>query len=381
MRSKVGSSGLLVGVTGILLAACVGAPPDPAVMAADLPEPVSLSADETARRDDLLDATRKALAADDVETADQRVRAALRIDPASAVGRALLGTVWMRRGRPGADLPDLYPWRQAEGELARAAALAPTDPEVAALQSRFFGADGHFSAAAAAAERGLRGDPEDVDCLALAAGWRYELGEESRARPHLEALLRLRPEEPLAIYRYGMCRFELADRARPASAEEQRVDDLRAAVDAFATYAKLIPDDPHGHLAAAQALLVLAQEGAADRVTLAERAAAHASEGARRYPRRAAFPYLLGLARELGGDDAGTAYRDALAIDPTHTGAALREAQRLLAGEGGDGRDEAVRTLLQRLLDADPLRSDLTSRERRRIEEWLEADRAPVRRP
>lgn len=348
------------------LAACSAASPDPAVMAAaelpvmQLDEASAVRAAEAAAR---------AVAAVDsrrFELAEDIARDVLSWAPRQPRARAVLGLCLLQRAS-AVSPPDLQLQNTGEGETLRASRLAPTDLVVGRLRAQFLARVEHLSAAAAAAEAVLvqnqRSDDADyVALLALCGEWRYELGEERLARPHLQALTDLRPSDAAAHFRLGICMLRTADNAVDAA----------AAAKAFARSLELAPGDEDAMLSIGKAHARGAElASGAEREAALEAAAKVFGEAAARFPESAEAAFCEGVALEQLGRSAAAAagYETALQRDPSHLGAMLDLAQLRLQDPATAA---AARELLQRALNrAGADRKALTPPERARIEAFL----------
>lgn len=368
MPSTTRSSGLAAVLLGAALAACSAASPDPAAMAAD--ELPVLQLDEASAQR-AADAAARAVAAVDggrFGLAEDIASGVLQSAPRQPRARAVLGLCLLQRAR-AVSPPDLRLMNTGEGETLRAAMLAPTDLVVGRLRASFLAATGHLSAAAAAAESVLTqnqpGDsPDYVALLARCAEWRYELGEEHLALPHLEALTELRPADAVAQYRLGICLLRTAQTAAEAT----------AAAEAFARSGQLAPADEEAHLSVGKAHVRAAELGSgADRDRELEAALASFRATAAQFATSAEPSFCVGLVLDQlrRQAEAAAAYEAALQRDPAHVGALLDLAQLRL-------RDPATaaagRELLRRALAAPAGGGALTPGERGRIEDFLRAD-------
>lgn len=354
-----------MGLALLALAACAGVSPRPEVLAAQEPPPAAADVDPahvTAGENE----ARLLLSGRRFGAAIAAARAVLALDPRSARARAVLGLAQVQSAL-AVDPPDLFGQHQGDGETQLALRLSPQDPLVARLRGETLAAIGHLAAAAAVAEEALaRQAPSDlpdyVELVEAAAQWRYELGEEQSALPHLQELARRRPDDAAAHFRIGSCLLRTATDAASAAAASR----------AFARCAELSPGDDDAHLAVVAALARAAElahaagdePAAKTHVAAAERAAAAAAE---RFAQSAEAEFRLGVLAEQREDGAAAraAYRRALDRDPQHLGALLNLA-RLLAPQDQD--PAVARDLWRRALAIDAERGGLDADERRNLQ-------------
>lgn len=254
------------------------------------------------------------------------------------------------------------------------------------MQAVFLAEAGHLSAAAAAAEAALArcGDAPAADKAALlgvAGTYRYELGEERAALPHLRAYTGLRPDDAAAQFRLGASLLVVAETPQgsppPYAASQARAEEAAAA---FQRCADLAPGDEDAWCSVANAKLRAAAlarlrrdaDGAAraaEADALEQQALAHLRGVADRFQASAEARFRLGVvAAQLGELQlAEASYRAALERDATHAGSAINLAGLLAAR----GQDEEARRLLRQLLRADAPGAEVSPGERRRIEAWL----------
>jgi tetratricopeptide (TPR) repeat protein len=347
------------------IAACTGPSVDPQVMAVDLPTPVELAAPERERAVGLAATALADALAGRFEAAQAGAEVALGIDPCQAQARAALGLAAMHRAQEETP-PRLFDWHRAEGELLRARALAPQDPEVGVSLARFYAADGHGRAALGVLEAVLASAPQHEPALRLAARLAYEASEERRARSYLARLLTLAPQDQDALYRMAVCEQVMADRAGDDAA---RVAACKRAVEAFVEYRAVAANDLDGQLGEALARLrvwELTGKGQAgkrgDDTEL--RAALALYRAAAKSAPSAEAPYGEGFALEALGDLAGAraAYEVALTRNATHAPSLLN----LAALHATAGELDRARPLWERAL-----RTGLTPFERRKVEALL----------
>jgi Flp pilus assembly protein TadD len=344
----------------LTLAGCTAASPDPLAMAADLPTARPLDAASAAALGVRVDEALARLEAGDVAAARRIAAEVLAADPSSARARAITAQGLMQDALEESP-PTLGPWRRAEGELLRASRLAPNDPVVARLHARFLVADGHLSAAAARIDEGLAAEPDDPELLTLGARVRFDLGDERAAIPLLRRVEALRPDDPDPVWRLAQCQIRLAPAEIEGALRRERFD---AAVAAFTRYRRLAPTDPDGFLAEAQARLARALAGDGVDPEEIERVIGLYRDAARLDPTSAEPAFGQGVAHELAGraEDARSAYRAALALDPGH----LPSLLNLGASLADAGDREAAVPLLRRALEL-----GVTPDERDRIERYL----------
>jgi len=372
---------LLTALTG-----CAGVTPDPAAASIDDLPVVELDDQALARRTELEQSAMAAVVQRQFEEASEFAERALGVDPRSARARAVLGMVSLQRAAEqdpieGAGL------RRGEEQLAMAQQLAPADAFVGWMQAVFLAECGHLSAAAAAAEAALarcEAAPasEKAALLGIAGTYRYELGEERAALPHLDAYTALRSDDATAHFRLGACLLVLAKTPQgvpPPYRQAQRNAELAA--DAFRRCVELAPGDEDAASSVASALLRAAElarlkrdgDGAsrpAEAAALEQQALDQLRVVAEAFPDSADARFRLAVVAKEQGDQelAEASYRAALERDAGHEGSLMNLAA--LAVEAGDA--ELARGLLERLLQSDAERRGLSSDERRRVRAWLE---------
>ncbi|MBL9079237.1 MAG: tetratricopeptide repeat protein [Planctomycetes bacterium] len=370
---------LLLFAVGTVAAACAGVSPRPkAADAAALPR-VALSTDSARDLARHVERAIDAVVQLRYVEAEAEARAALELDPRSARARAVLGMVLFQRAGLD-DPPDLFLANRGESELQLAEQLDPTDPFVGWMHAVLLAEAGHMSAAAAQAEAALAraGDrtPQERAALLGAAGtYRYELGEERAAVPHLQAYVALRPDDATASFRLGWCLLRLAGLVsgpRPNSLQVAQ-GQADAAVRSFRRCAQLVPGDDDVALAVGVALLrgaELAEElqdpdGRDERRRDAE---ASFREVAARFPGNAEALFRAGVTAEARGDEVAARedYTAALQRDPEHLGSLLHLAACQQRAGATDG-DPAQRELLQRALRVGTERGSLTDAERAQL--------------
>ena len=242
--------------------------------------------------------------------------------------------------------------------------------------------------AAAAAEEALGSSAtatvaERAGLLGAAATYRYELGEERAARPHLEAYVALRPDDSKALFRLGSSLLTIANTPQgspPPYVTAQR--DAEQAAEAFRRCYTLAPGDVDAAIAMSTAWVRAAeladlQGNAEERDALRDRAGAHLAELAAKFPKNAEVQFCIGALAELQARPkvAQAAYVASLDRDDDHLGSLMNLAALVAA----DGKLDSARSLYARLLAAPKAQVSLTRRERQRIERWLlDAAKAPA---
>lgn len=376
----------------LLTAGCAGVSPDPDTADASTLAVREIPAEDRGR---LAAAVERAMQSvvlrrfDDARTAAEE---ALAIDPRSARARAILGMVRLQAASL-ADPPDLIAANEGEFELRLARQLAPDDTFVGWMSAVFLAERGHTSAAAEAAEQALaraaQAPPsERAALLGIAGTYRYELGEERAALPHLQAYVALRPDDATAHFRLGSSLLRIA--AVPQGIESTRYQvaqrDAEGAAKAFARCAELSPGDEDAALAVATALwraAELAKAHAGVAATDALRTAAAAGDQHRqdaeaqlravaaRFPASAEPWFRLGVMAEAraANDEARAAYAEALRREPRHVPGMLNLAALLDAS----GDPAAATALLQQVLVVDSTRPSLTAKERKQLRSRVDA--------
>ncbi len=383
MRPRCG----LVSTCCVLLASCAGVAPDPESASIDDLAVVTLDADaeatlRTAEREAVAAVEQRSYAAAAQAAEDARGRA-----PRSARARAVLAMVALHR----ASEQDPIEWRglrRGESELALAQQLAPGDALVGRMHAEFLAETGHTSAAARAAEEALERcadapDEERAALLGVAATYRYELGEERAALPHLRAYVALRPADAAAHFRLGACLLVIARTPQGVPPPYRRAQaEAQESARAFARCLELAPEDEDAALSIATAQLRAAElarldrgrareEREADAAALEQQALGHLRSVADSFAGSAEARFRLGVvAAQLEEQElAQASYRAALERDAEHVGSLLN----LAAIESSRGERAAARALLERALAADGRLPQLSGPERRRITEWLAA--------
>jgi tetratricopeptide (TPR) repeat protein len=373
-------------------AACAGVSPRPEQADATQLPVVTLDAEGVATRDRLVEEAKEAVIRRRYDEADALASEALDLDPRAARAHAVAAMVKLARaGRQ--DPPDLYGSNAGEQQVALAVQLAPGDGFVGWMQAVFLAEAGHMSAAAEAAEAALarcRELPanERAALLGIAGTYRYELGEERAALPHLQAYLALRPDDATFQFRLGdsLLRRAAVPQGIPPTSWRQAQRDAEAAARAFRRCAQLVPGDEDAAIAVGTALLraaALADErvkkgSSSDDKAASERDANRAAAEeqfkavAERFP---TSPLALAeLAHALDGrgerDAARAVFAAALVRDGKHV-ASLLGIARL---EADAGERPAAVARMRRLLELDAAgQAGLSDTERDRIRKWLAA--------
>jgi hypothetical protein len=273
---------------------------------------------------------------------------------------------------------DLFLAHAGEAQLLLAEDLAPGDPFVGWMHAVMLAEAGHMTAAAATAEAALgrtaaAPPTERAALLGVAGTYRYELGEERAAVPHLQAYVALRPDDAAARFRLGSCLLRMAELPSGPKPNSLLVaqNQADAAAAAFRRGAELMPGDEEMALAIGAALLraaTLAEQrhdtGARDEYR--QQAEQQFRATADRFPGSAEALFRVGVVAEARDDRraAHDAYTQALARDREHVGSLLNLAA---AQEHDAGAQAAVRELLQRALDADAQHPSLSAAERSRM--------------
>lgn len=320
------------------------------------------------------------------EEADLAAGAALQIDPRCARARAVRGIVLYQRAAR-VEPPDLFLVHSAEAELLLALQIEPADAFVGWMHAFFLAESGHTSAAAAAAEaaieRATAAPPTERAALLHSAGtYRYELGEERAALPHLQAYVSLRPDDAAACFRIGNSLLRIASvplgPTRMVALREARTRALDAAR-AFGRCAELAPGDEDAALAVVAATVRAAElADEAGEADVGQRLTSEAEELARaaasRFPTNAEAMFRVGVIaeRRTALEAAGEAYSQALLRDPRHLGSLLNLAA--LSERAAVVGAPAALELLQRALRVDAADGGLTASERRRIEARLRGE-------
>jgi predicted Zn-dependent protease len=117
--------------------------------------------------------------------AEQAWRAAAAADPANATAWELLGELYFSTGN----------WGAAADAFLHLQRLRPDTPDINARLAACFLPAGDEKGALRYAEAELRGDPDDVDALALAVQLLGRTGEEKKRLEYLRRLTALKPNE------------------------------------------------------------------------------------------------------------------------------------------------------------------------------------------
>jgi tetratricopeptide (TPR) repeat protein len=339
--------------------------------ASELPDS-NLTALDRAKVDANVGRALQALAVGHFESGEECARTALDLEPRNARARAAFGVCLWQRARQG-DPPTLILLNRADGETLHALKRAPKDPVVVRLRATFLAESGHPSAAAALAEQVLAGvsptaDPDVLALLAEVAHWRYELGEEAAAEPHLRALVVLQPKDAEAHYLLGRCMQTTAKTAADAGAAARE----------FALSAALEPKNLDCWLAVAGAWLGAAgfarQAGDEAARTQALQAALASLDAASKEIPAAALQHGRGVVLEALDrlDEAQKSYEAALQLDSAYIPALLNLAALHAAAAARDPLQKAAaERLLRQALALDGAGGTLTSDERTRIQQFL----------
>ncbi|MBK8099261.1 MAG: hypothetical protein IPK26_19300 [Planctomycetes bacterium] len=372
----------LLGVA--FLAGCTGVSPRPEDLAAVLPPARQVTGDERAAVERNVGEALHALELRRFEVAGEFAAAALRIDPACARGYAVRGMV--RRHQASAMVPaDPYTLHRADGDTQLAMRLAPADATVMRLRAQFLAASGHLSAAAAALEAWLLAHPDaplddSAPLYALAGEWRYELGEERAALPHLRNVVGQR-EDATTWFRIGMCELRVAMAVVDPAAAANARSVAESAAKAFARCAELAPGDRDAHYAVATALAHAAerageQRRTEDRAALWHKAAQRLRDASSRFADDPEPLFRLGVVLEAVRDReaAIAAYEQALQRHGEHLGSLINLATALTAGPTVDAAvQQRARSLRERALAIDARRGGLGKQERQRLAEAVGA--------
>lgn len=363
----------------VLAAGCAGVSVDPETAnAANLPTQ-QLSADDRRELSGAVDRAMQSVVLRRFDLARAAATEALAIDPRSARARAILGMVHLQEAA-ASDPHDLVVANEGELQMKLAQQLAPEDPFVGWMAAVFLAEAGHTSAAAEAAEQALAratGAPpaERAALLGIAGTYRYELGEERAALPHLEAYVDLRPDDATAQFRLGSSLLRIAavpQGPRPNAFLLAQRQAERAAK-AFARCVELSPGDEDAALAIATAhwrAADLARERAGAAATSEESqhrtaAAAQLRAIAARFPASPEPWFRLGVLAESRSApaEARTAYAEALHRSPRHLPTLLNLAALL----DRIGEADAATSLSRQVLDIDAVQPGLSDQERKRL--------------
>jgi tetratricopeptide (TPR) repeat protein len=364
------------------LAACSAVSPDPATASIEELSVVSLTAEQSAAcarlEEQAVDAVARGLYAEAGAFANQ----ALATNPRLARARAVLGMVKLQQA--ASEQPsNWFALRSGEVEMELARQLDPNSAFVGWMHAVFLAEAGHMSAAAVAAEDALvrsvgAAANERAALLGIAGSYRYELGEERAARPHLEAYVALRPGDAMAHFRLGSSLLSIAKTPQGSPPPYLRAQgEAEAAARSFARCFELAPDDEGAALAVSTALLRAAElavlqdapEKLVERDELYGKAAKQLQKVAEQFPDSAEVHFRMGVVASLQDqvEVAKASYQAALQRDEYHLGSMLNLASLLVAG----GELDAAAALFGRVLAAPGGSSELTTSERARIEQWL----------
>lgn len=361
------------------LVACAGTAPDPSQASIDDLPDVTLSDAERAECEALEQDAIDAVVRRRYEQAEVAANRVLAKNPRSARARAVLGMVRLQiaaRIEP----TDWFGARAGEVEMELARQLDPNNAFVGWMHAVFLAESGHMSAAAATAEEALvrsaaASATERAALLGTAGTYRYELGEERAARPHLEAYVALRPDDSAAHFRLGSSLLSIAKTPQgspPPYVTSQR--DAEEAAKAFGRCFELAPGDEDAALAMAAAWVRAAeladlQDKPEERDALHRMAVEHLGGLATKFPANAEVHFRLGVLAALQNDSkaAKDGYEAALARHEHHMGSLMNLAALVVA----DGEIDRAKKLFARLLAAPGAQTELSRSERQRIERWL----------
>ncbi|MFK7739395.1 MAG: tetratricopeptide repeat protein [Planctomycetota bacterium] len=371
---------------GLVLLGCASVAPNPDEVRADLLPEVALNAAEQAACVELEQTAVDAVVRRRYGEARDAATAALARNPRAARARAVLGMVLLQE----ASQVEPVEWvklRRGECEMRLATQLKPDDAFVGWLHAVFLAETGHMSAAALAAEQALERTAdapasERAALLGIAGTYRYELGEERAALPHLETYVLLRPDDATAHFRLGSSLLRIAQVPDGVSNQQARLQ-AEGAVRAFARCAELAPGDCDAALAIATAQLRAAELAKADSEvdraeTLRNQAIQHLGDVATRFEQSPEPYFRLGVLAAEEGDEAAARsfYSESLARDPSHIPSLLNMA-RLLSNE----EPATAVELVQRALAVAPASAEtvglqasgLSAAERKALEGWLQS--------
>ncbi|MGK0299592.1 MAG: tetratricopeptide (TPR) repeat protein [Planctomycetota bacterium] len=374
------------------LVACSAVSPDPSKATIDDLPVVALDDGQVAVCTGLEGSAVDAVVRRRYEEAEAFASRALAINPRSARARAVLAMVKLQmasRQRPS----DWFAVRAAEVEMELAQQLSPKSAFVGWMHAVFLAESGHMSAAAAAAEAALVRSAdapisERAALLGTAGTYRYELGEERAARPHLEAYISLRPDDSAAHFRLGSCLLSIAKTPQgsppPYSVAQAEAE---AAAVAFSRCFQLAPGDEDAALAVATAWIRAAeladlqskQAKQVERDALYDQAVTYLKELAVQFPANAEVYFRIGVLASMQKqpEAAHVAYLAALDRDRNHLGSLLNLASLMIA----DGEVEPAKSLLLRVIAAEGISDGLTGKERERIVRWLRESGAAATKP
>ena len=373
------------------LVACSAVAPDPSKATIDDLPIVALNDEQGTACAQLEGSAIEAVVQRRYEEAEAFANQALAINPRSARGRAVLGMVKLQmasRQHPS----DWFAVRAAEVEMELAKQLEPKNAFVGWLHAVFLAESGHMSAAAAAAEDALvrsvdASASERAELLGIAGTYRYELGEERAARPHLEAYVALRPDDSAAHFRLGSSLLSIArtPQGSPPPYSVARAEAEAAAL-AFARCFQLAPGDEDAALAVATAWIRAAEladlqgKNQAERDALYDKTVDYLQKLTGQFPANAEVYFRLGVLASMQKQPkvAHVAYLAALDRDRDHLGSLLNLSSLMIA----DGDVGLAKSLLLRVIATEGVSDGLTSNERERIVRWLResGDAAPAER-
>lgn len=369
----------------LLSSACAGVSLRPETADASRLPARELSAEQRARATDAAERAQRAVMLRRFDEARAAAAEALDLDPRHARARAVLGMVHLQRALLS-EPSDVFDANRGEFELELARQLAPDDPFVGWMHAVFLAESGHLSAAAAAAEAALTrcsaAPPHERSALLGIAGtYRYELGEETAAEPHLRAYVALRPDDAAAQFRLGASLLRLASAPRGPEPEATARRQAREAAAAFARCFELAPGDEDAGVAVAAAHwraaeLAHAMGDAAGRSAELDHVAERLRALGERFPDSPEPWFRAALLAEARDDRtaARAAYGEALRRAPRHVPTLLNLAAMLDA----EGDAAAATTLVRELLALDEGAPVLTPDERDRLRARAAApDQAP----
>lgn len=364
---------------GPFLFGCAGVAPDPSQASIDDLPQVTLSDVERAECEVLEQDAIDAVVRRRYEQAEAVANRILAKNPRSAKARAVLGMVRLQIA--ARDQPTN--WRGAragEVELELARQLDPESAFVGWMHAVFLAESGHMSAAAAAAEEALVRSAaapatERAALLGTAGTYRYELGEERAARPHLEAYVALRPDDSAAHFRLGSTLLSIANTPQGSPPPYVTAQgDAENAARAFGRCFELAPGDEDAALAMSAAWVRAAelaelQDKPEERDALRAKAVEHLGMLATKFPADAEVHFRLGVlaAMQAKPKVAQAAYVAALERDEHHIGSLMNLAAMVAA----DGELDSAKKLFTRLLAAPGAQTELARSERQLIERWL----------
>tara|TARA_R110002072_G_scaffold264409_2_gene423128 strand:- start:7984 stop:9228 length:1245 start_codon:yes stop_codon:yes gene_type:complete len=372
------------------LVACSAVSPDPSkATIEDLPV-VVLNDEQVASCAKLEGSAVDAVVRRRYEQAQALANRVLAINPRSAKARAVLGMVKLQMASTQQP-SDWFSVRAGEVEMELAKQLDPNSAFVGWMHAVFLAESGHMSAAAAAAEEALARSvdalpSERAALLGTAGTYRYELGEERAARPHLESYVALRPDDSAAHFRLGSSLLSIAKtpQGSPPPYSTAQAEAEAAAV-AFERCFQLAPGDVDAGLAVATAWIRAAElanlqgsEAKQQRDELYAKARDYLQKLVTPFPKNPEIYFRLGVLASLQDEPSAEymtyQYLTALDLDPNHVGSLLNLAGLMIA----EGEVEAARSLMIRVMATGGGSADLTNKERERIGRWLRESSKPV---